>query len=264
MKKPTFSIPVAALLVGAALGYCLAPSAAPQQPTEPAAASPATPTQSVVAAAAEPSDAMLQALRKRIRDLEALIQQERAAKSAPAQTRIDEPDAERERHPRSPREMMERLRREDPARFAQMTNSMARFRRERIARAQSKIDFLSSIDTSSMSADDLKTHETLQNMIERREEIEAKMHNPDLTDEQRREVFEEMHAADREIRRLNAAERTCLLMQTAEALGYSDEDAEEIVATISEIITATEGHRGGPPPHRRHGSAQGQEPPGHE
>lgn len=242
MKKPTFAIPVASLLIGAALGFCLAPNAKQQ---EDANTTP-TPVEHNKKIADAEGDEATKALRNRIRELEALLQEERAAKQeSTTETHIEDP---KDFRPRSPREMFERMRTEDPERFAQMTNNMARFRRDRIARAQSKIDFLESVDTSTMSAGQLRTHEALQNMIERSEEIEAKMHNPDLTDDQRNAVFEEMRAMDREIRKLNASERTSLLSQTAEALGYTGEDADEIVATITEIISATESGRHGPPP----------------
>lgn len=241
MKKPTFAVPVTALLIGAALGFCLSPSKAPQSDAE---TSP-TPVAHDKKIADAGSDEAANALRKRVRELEALLKQAQEEKQAAAtEERVETPQDFR---PRSPREMFERMRTEDPERFAQMTNNMARFRRDRLARAQSKIDFLESIDTSTMSTAQLKTHEALQNMIARREEIEAKMHNPDLSDEERHAIFEKMHAMDREIRELNASERTSLLSQTAEALGYTGDDAEEIVATITEIISATESGRNGPP-----------------
>ncbi len=245
MKRNNFSIPVIALLAGAALGYCFAPQAK-KEPAAPAAPAAPKPAQTVVQHA---PDETLKALRGRIRELEQLLMAEREAHtSSNAAARIATEEHRPPRMPPSPREMMEHLRTEDPERFAQMTNRMARFRRDRIARAQSKIDFLSSVDTSTMSKEAVKVHEDLQNMIEQREEIEAKMHNPDLSDAEREAVFKEMHEADNVIRRLNAQERSNLLAQTAEALGFSGEDAEEIVATVGEIISATEMGRHGPPP----------------
>ena len=109
---------------------------------------------------------------------------------------------------------MERMKKETPERYAQMTNGMAQFRRQRLDRAQTKIDFLSSIDTSRMGKEALETHQKLQDLIAQREELEAKI-NPEAiasaTDEERREFFETMRDTDRQIRELNRAERENLL-----------------------------------------------------
>ena len=77
------------------------------------------------------------------------------------------------------------------------------------------------------------------------------MHNPDLSDEERAELFGEMRENGRAMRRLNQAERDNLLAQTAEAVGLSGDDATELTETIKDIFEATEdsfGMRGGPPP----------------
>lgn len=149
------------------------------------------------------------------------------------------------------RERLERMKESDPAQYAQMTNRMARWRQERAARVRTTMEFLSSVDTSKMSAAARKTHADLQNMIARREEIEEGLRREDLTDEQRQRLFGEMREAHREIARLNGEERANLISETAKSLGFDDEDANVITATIQEVIDATSGgfgHRGGPPP----------------
>ena len=143
---------------------------------------------------------------------------------------------------------MERIKVEDPARYAQMTNQMAQFRQRRLERAQSKMDFLASVDTSMMSPEARKVHADLQDMIEKREAIEDKMRNfLDMSEEERRAAFDEMRETDGKIRELNRAERENLLAQTAQALGFQGDDATEIVETVKGIYEATEnGGWGGP------------------
>lgn len=123
------------------------------------------------------------------------------------------------------------------------------FMERRAQRAQSKIDFLSSIDTSVMNQQARETHEALQGLIAKREELEAKMFSPDTPDEDRQQLFQDMRETDRAIREKNDQERVNLLQQTAEALGLSGAEATEMVDTIGEIYEATSNRGwGGPGP----------------
>jgi len=151
------------------------------------------------------------------------------------------------------RERMAKMEREDPVRFAHMTNHFARMRAARRERAVMKMDFLSSIDTSGMDEFAKKTHLDLQDRIARRDELEERMHDMDLSDEERAAVFAEMRENEHALRELNLAERDNLLAQTAAAIGLSPEDSVELTETIKDIVEATEGGfgmrgRGGPPP----------------
>ena len=111
-----------------------------------------------------------------------------------------------------------------------------------------------------MSPGARKTHEDLQNMIEKREALEEKMHSiMDMTEEDRHALFGEMRETDERIRELNRLERENLLVQTAETLGFSGDDAKEIAETVKGIYEATDSGFGfGPPggpggPGRRRG-----------
>ncbi len=235
--KAYFPVAVA-LLVGAALGYCLAPSGG--APAEGKAKEP-------VAAPSvkdEGDKASVNALRARIRHLEGLL-----AKGGGESEKVQEEPGERARPERrfDPRAEMERMKNEDPVRYAQITNGMARFRRRMLDRAQSNLDFLGSIDTSGMSEEARRTHDELQSAIERREQIAERMQNfMDMTDEERRAAHEEMREANRQIHELGMAERDNLLTQTAEALGFEGDAAAEIVDTVKGIYEATESHGFGP------------------
>ena len=259
MKIRNFSPVVISLLAGAAIGFCFAPSAgapkAAQEKTSP----------KTVKAESRPDEAAekeMRVLRSRIKELEDML-----AKQGVEVEEMKEESSRRERRdrPRDFRADMERLKKEEPERYAQITNSMAQFRRHRLERAQSKIDFLSSIDTSRMSPAMLKVHSDLQDMIEKREAVEEKMRGfMDMTEEERREAFQEIGEIDGRIRELNRAERDNLLVQTAEALGFQGDDAAEIIDTVKSIYEATDSGWGfgGPGGPGRRGGRGGRGGPG--
>ena len=257
MKLRNFSPVVISLLVGAALGYCLGPASSPAPAPEPEKK--AEPEQ--VKQPEYRGERADRALRARIKELEGML-----AKQGVEVEKMKEEETERRERPRfDPRAEMERLKTEDPARYAQITNGMAQFRQRRLERAQSKIDFLSSVDTSNMSPGARKTHEDLQDMIARREEIESKMHGiMDMSEDDRRALFGEMRETDERIRELNRLERENLLVQTAETLGFVGEDAKEIAETVKGIYEATDSgwNWGGPGGGGRRGGRGGHGGPG--
>ena len=259
MKIRNFSPVVISLLAGAAIGFCFAPSAGAPK------AAPEKTSPKMVKAEFRPDEAAekeMRVLRSRIKELEDML-----AKQGVEVEEMKEESSRRERRdrPRDFRADMERLKKEEPERYAQITNSMAQFRRHRLERAQSKIDFLSSIDTSRMSPAMLKVHSELQDMIEKREAVEEKMRGfMDMTEEERREAFQEIGEIDGRIRELNRAERDNLLVQTAEALGFQGDDAAEIIDTVKSIYEATDSGWGfgGPGGPGRRGGRGGRGGPG--
>ena len=117
----------------------------------------------------------------------------------------------------------------------------------RAERARSRLEFLASIDTTKMSAEERETHEKLQSLLEKRSALEEKMGRIlDLPDEERNQLIMDMRDTHNEINELNGRERETLFRQTAELLGFQGEDAGEISATINEIINATDSGFGGP------------------
>ena len=194
--------------------------------------------------------ASVKALRSRIAELERRLAAVAAAEGAASTNEVaavrDEPGPGRG----GPRDWMENLRKNDPERYVQTTNRIAQFRLRRLERQQRNLDFLASVDTSRMSASAKKTHAALQDAIARREEIEERLHQEGLSDAERREIMEEMMAADRELRSLRAAERKNLFLATANSLGFEGEDAKEIVNTLKEVVDSTESswRTMGPPP----------------
>ena len=239
-----------ALLVGVAIGYFVKDE--PVAAEEPAAE---TPAKKPVADKGEASS--VKSLRRRIAELEKLL----AEKDGKSEIAISNAVAEavKNRPPEPPRqnwrERMEEMKKNDPERYTQMTNRFASWRRSRAEQARNKMDFLSSIDTSHMGAGARKTHEALQDLIAKREEIETQLQNPNLSDEDRGKLMGELHSSHHELMRLNGEERQNLIDEAAHNMGFEGEDAKEVSATIQEVIRATDsgwgghhgGHRGPPP-----------------
>ena len=243
MKIKTFSPVVVSLLVGAAIGFCLSPAA--KAPAPEGGQKPGEPRGARAADDAAGERSSNRALRARIRELEGML----AKRGAEAEKAEDEKSAAPVAPRFDPRAEMERIKKEEPERYAQMTNAVAQFRRIRLERAQSKIDFLSSIDTSRMSPGMLKVHTDLQDMIERREAVEEKMRGAmDMSEDERRATFREMVETDAKIRELGRAERDNLLVQTAEAIGFQGDDAAELIDTVKCIYEATDTGWGFPGP----------------
>lgn len=240
-----FSIPVFALLFGAGLGFCLAPRTAANDDARDAAKEDSTVSKkpsSLIADAS--SSATVESLRARIKELERQLAQKHDREDHVAMMPRQHREPPRRQ---SPREMMEEFKKNDPARYAEMTNNMARWRQERLDRAQEKIDFLSSIDVNGMGRQERRSHERLERMLALREELESALHNPDITDEERHDTMRQLFDTDRQISELNSKVRANLIAETIKELGYIGDDANAISETISEIISATESAPHGPP-----------------
>lgn len=241
-----------ALIVGVAAGYFVRERS---EGTPAATAEVHTQKRDAKGRIADDGDAAsVRALRRRVAELERqLAEAQRNAAASNSETAVAVNPDSQPRGPRgNPREWLENLKKSDPARYAQMTNRFANWRRQRAERALSTIDFLSSIDTSRMSAAAKKTHAALQDMIARREEIEQRLHQEGITDEERGQLFSELRGMHGEMERLRHDERRNLIAETAKELGFKGEDVKTITATIQEVIEATSGgfggRRGGPPP----------------
>ena len=244
----------AALLAGVAIGYFVKDEPIPVE--EPKA------EEVVKKPVADKGDeASVKALRHRIAELEKLL----AEKDGKSEIAISNAVAEAVKaRPQEPprgnwRERMEEMKKSDPERYTQMTNRFAQWRRSRSEQARNKIDFLSSIDTSHMSARAKKTHGALQELIAKREGIEAQLQQENLSDDERGKLMHELWSTHGELQRLNGEERKNLLAETAHSLGFEGEDAKEISATIQEVIQATDSGWGGG---RHHGGHRGPPPGG--
>ena len=240
----------AALLAGAAIGYCVAP----REALPPAADG--------VAEAKAPApipdggaEASVKALRERVKSLERelaelrsagsdAVELEDAAEAGRDEARVEGPRNGAERF----RAEMERLKQEEPERYRQIVTNIENFRRRAAEHRQAKIDYLSTIDTTEMSEPAKAVHETLKAALARRTALDAELGAEDLSDERREELMGQLRDAEHEIRRLNRAERANLLGSVAAAVGMEGDAAKE----FSDVIEATDsgfgGHHGPPPP----------------
>lgn len=235
MNLRIISAVLSALGIGVALGYMLPKTASEAADTssEKKAYHPKKEIESY------DMDSTIEALRARIKELEAALSEN--------ESRIEAPKSDRRRDFRSPergnmgpREMMENLKKEDPERYAQITNSMERWRVRREAERTSRLNFLKSIDTSSMSAGTRSTHQMLLANTDKIAELEAMIRDENTTDEERRGYFEELRELHDTQRQLNNQERENLIEQISMEVGMSAEDAAEFSMTIKEILEATE------------------------
>lgn len=184
------------------------------------------------------------ALRARIAELEKELAKMSATSSATGQSVAVKVPERAEMRPMSFREHMEQMKKNDPERYAQMTNRMATFARDRRNLMQGRLDFLASIDTSGMSAQAAANHQRYQELLVRREELHEDLRNESLTDEERRGLFQKMQEVNREMSEVIADERRNLLGEVAKNLGLEGEDSAALAETVEQVIDATS-HFGG-------------------
>ena len=247
------AVAAAALATGAAIGWFVKPSSIPAA----GASQDGAKAKKIAEPQATDSE---KALRARIKELElALASKSRPMKTAAVKVAETRPESRRGTGDRDfgrrLREDLERMKKDEPERFAALTNRIARDDRRRAERTMGKLGFLASIDTSRMTPEGKAVHAKLQDLMVHREEIEQRrLSVHDMEETERRRYFEDMHRTDREIRELSFKERDNLLRQTADALGFSGSAADEIVETVKEIYEATETGFGRMPPRRRGGT----------
>ena len=121
--------------------------------------------------------------------------------------------------------------------FTAATNAIAGFRARLAARAKGRIDFLSSVDVSRMSAADRENHEKYLALMKQREELMGKNKNgfPDMdTIQKMMEIQMQMGPAAKK-------ERSALVNEVARELGYQGDDAVVVQDTINSIYDCTSG-----------------------
>lgn len=231
----------AALIAGVAIGFFAAPTTTVVEGADESYV-PAN------AIADEGESASIAALRARIAELEAQLKGDKAAGEELVSNAVSRIEGRRRNREEDPGARMERLKTEDPERYAQMTNRFAQWRQAHRERQQSKLDFLGAIDTTHMSASAKATHEKLQDLIIRRDEIENELQAiAPGDDESRREVFGRLMEVNREIAELNGEERKNLLNETAKILGLGDAEADALSETVQDVLEATDNGFGGGP-----------------
>ncbi len=141
---------------------------------------------------------------------------------------------------------MERMKTEEPEKYAEMEQRRAEFKVRMEERKLNKQEFLESVDTATMSAVQRENHDRLVALTERVNEITEMMISGET--ENRRELRHEMFQSYNELRELNNNERVYLLEETARAVGYKGAAADLFTAHLEDIIQNTTMQMPGPTP----------------
>ena len=203
-----------------------------------------------VEAKSDHKDKIIRQLKNRIEELESRRRRaprKEEFKEQIEETQINAPEEAQNSMPRpgDVQDFVTRLERENPERFAEITNRVHSFRRRRAEQVQNKLEFLSSIDVSQMNESARKVHAQLQEKLAEMEETESMIHSSDITMEERIELFGKIREMRQDLNRLNEQERDNLISAAAKGLGLNDQDAADVAVTIKEIYSATETSFGG-------------------
>lgn len=243
MKVQSVLIPAVALAAGLALGYCF--NAGEVSPEAPAEKKPKAARQIADAGDAE----LVKSLRRQVRELERRLAEKGAPEEEAKGEKVEEAPRRRGEGRMGPdwgeiRARMEQWKKDNPEEFARMDARRKEFMAQHAQKTQSKLDFLASIDTSTMSKKAKETHEQLQQQLAKREDLLAKLQDPETADADRGRIFHEMREVERSTRELGEQERENLLLQAAESLGCTGAETTDFVDTISSIYEVTSGGHG--------------------
>ena len=220
----------AALLVGVAIGYFASSDTPPPPPVE----------REIVVAPKQIEDvgenATVASLRARIAELEAqlsnqteIVSEENVEKRGP------------EERPRNPREWRKDFEKRDPEGFARMTNHMARMRTSRLEKTSDKLQRLASIDMSGMSEKAKANHQRLMELLTvDAENFDDGMSEQmmELSEDERRQAFEEIHRTHMELHGALEEERVNLLIEAGKSEdGNSEENVRAILELTEEVKT---------------------------
>ena len=114
---------------------------------------------------------------------------------------------------------------------------MSRIKAKMAEKAQDRMAFLKSIDTSAMSQTEREGHEKFLELTAKREAVRSKM-KFGLPDQQ---TIQEMMAVEMQLMPLAKAERAALSRELARELGYTGEDVESLQEAVGNIFDCTAG-----------------------
>ena len=141
---------------------------------------------------------------------------------------------------REMRTNMEALRENDPARYALMTNNIARFTERRKERTKDLLDALATVNTSRFTPEELRTHMALMSAISKREALLRQLNprNEDVTESQRKAAFEELRKLDQVIHQLKSSERNTLLAKLLDFQneGVTDKQRKAAFEVLPELL----------------------------
>ncbi len=142
----------------------------------------------------------------------------------------------------SPAERMEKLKQEDPERYAELQRRREQFQQQIMDAQANRDDFLGNIDLSLLTPEQQEVHAAYTTALARQTELSEIMREKfesgeEFTDEERIAMFENR----REIRELQEQERSALLTAVGTSMGFTADESADFVALIEEVYSATQG-----------------------
>lgn len=135
---------------------------------------------------------------------------------------------------------MERMRREEPERYAEMQKRREEFRQRMEQRARERVDFLDAIDVAGMNDAQRENHEKLLALVARANELGMQlMQGGGGRGEEGEALRREMGETMATLSTLYETERDYLLEATAKAAGYDGEDVKAFTEHIRHIMENT-------------------------
>lgn len=195
------------------------------------------------------SKSEIEVLRARIRELEsALTSKADVGPSTPPEVRPAAAPVQSRRGG----DWLERMKKENPDQYNQMTNRMAQRRMERRDRTVDRLDALSSVDVSGWSEGARKIHEEYQDLLVKSQELMDAASPSNPNNEARAAAFAEMGRTFGRLHELGEKERVNLMTYTMKEFGFSDDEARELTESVKAVYDVTsEFNRRGPRDHRR-------------
>lgn len=134
-------------------------------------------------------------------------------------------------------ERIERMKTEEPEKYAEMQQRRDDFKARMTQRSTEGREFLAAIDTANMNEEQLANHTRLVELTDKLDGMMQQMFSGEggSSHEERREMFSSIG----ELGDLYASEREYLLQETATAVGYQGEEAALFTEHVSDIIEKT-------------------------
>jgi len=181
------------------------------------------------------NSALIASLKKTLAEKNAEIEALRAVPGAPIVGKKDKKDGERKREGWS--ERIERMKIEEPEKYAEMQKRRDDFKSRISQRSTEGREFLAAIDISNMNDDQLANHTRLVELTDKLDGMMTQMFSGEGGSS--RETRREMFSSFGELGDLYSSEREYLLQETATAVGYQGEDAALFTDHVRDIIEKT-------------------------
>ena len=194
--------------------------------------------------------AALNALQKKVADLQKSLEARDAELAALKQGKAADANARKMPGRDEFRQRMEQLKKEHPDQYAEMEKRRDEFRQRVEQEKQAKADFLSSVGTQAMTEAQKANHEKLLETLAKIDALRAQQEQSrgepgSETDQATRQAMGQTMA---ELGSLYEQEREYLLQQAAYAAGYEGSDAASFVDYIQTAVQSTSMQGFGGPP----------------